>query len=137
MQKAPRTLARVDVRDAGVEGRVHARDPAIALREPDGKGRMPHAQTRMAALLLISIRASKAHDEEVGKALASAVEVVRGIEGCEQGLLGDAFVEGAGDGSDRVLADDGAEVADRVPGLHVGHTEDDGRTRPPKQDGPP
>ena len=64
-----------------VERARHQLDPSIARPAVDGERGVPHAQTRVSALLDIARRTTKSPNQEVAEALFCADEIVRWIHG--------------------------------------------------------
>ena len=89
------------------EGVVHHGDPAIAGVFVDFVGIVAHAEAGVAAFFDVSGRAAEAEDEEAAEAVFGAGEVIGGVHGAKDGVLGDLAVEGGDEAAEAVLADGG------------------------------
>ena len=98
------------------EGVVHEGDPAIAGFGVNGEWAVAHAETGMAALFDVGLRAAEAEDEELTKAGFGAVEIIRGVHGADDVVSGDLAVEGVDEAAE-------AFVADGIVNLVVGEGE--------------
>ena len=97
---------------------VHHFDPAVTGLLVDGEREVAHAQTRVAALFDVTLRASEAEDQEVAQTLLGPRKIVGGIHRAKDRVSGDLAVEGANEAREAFFTD---EVVDGCLLWGIGH----------------
>jgi hypothetical protein len=98
-------------REGGLsEGVVHELHPAIASGLIDMEGKMAGAKAGMAAFGDVSLRAAKAVDQEIAKALFGSFAFVRGIHGTKDVVVADLAIESGNEAGKTVFADNGIDI---------------------------
>jgi len=102
--------------------RTHQLHPAITSGLIDHKGRVAHAQARMAARFDVSLRTAEAIDEKAAEALFSGGEIAATIHRTEDVVIRDLLIEGGDEPLESFVADGGVDFV-FFHGLFVLRTE--------------
>jgi hypothetical protein len=97
------------VGDDFVESGPHVFEPGLALRGCDVESGVRFAETQMPAVLRVVFIAAEELNEEGGEFFGGAAEGFAREEGAEDGVAGDASVEGFGEADAGVFAAQRAE----------------------------
>src|SRR5262249_26498414 len=104
-----------------VEGGPHVAQPGVPLRFPDREMRVPHAQPRVTASLLVRARPAPVLDQEEPQVLLGRPEVLAGVDGAQRGIASHPAVEGVHQVTEGPLAAHGLVEGDRFGYLfHAG-----------------
>src|SRR4051812_33878145 len=76
-----------------VDRDAHAAQPRVALERPDGERAVPHPQARVPPLVRVGLRPAPVLLEEHEQALLGGAEVLLGVEGAQDRVVGDLLVE--------------------------------------------
>src|ERR1041384_2817533 len=76
-----------------VHGDAHAAQPRVALEGPDGERAVPHPQPRVSALVGVGLRPAPVLLEEHQQAHLGRAQVLLGVEGAQDRVVGDLLVE--------------------------------------------
>ena len=89
---------------------IHELHPSITRCLADGKRRMTHSQSRMAALLDVVLRSAETENQEVAEALFGSLHILFRIHGPENVIVRHLLVERGHESLKSLVSDCGVNV---------------------------